>query len=103
MHRAECTSILHRGCGAVRVVKRLISCPAVFVLWLERCEGLTRKVSSLPTLRAGPLAVAEPTTWTDLLGARAERVPDCSSYLCRIPWIVTAVGCQSTHARLLPY
>ena len=39
-----------------------------------------------PSLRGGPHAVAAPATWTDLLGARAERVPDCSSYLSRIPW-----------------
>ena len=65
-------------------------------------EGLTRKVSTLPTLRCGPSAIAAPATWTDPLDARTERVPDCSSYLFRIPWITTAVGCQSTHARLLP-
>ena len=59
----------------------------VVVLWLGRCGGLTRKDGSLPTLRGGPSAVAAPSTWTDLLGARAERVPDCSSYLSRIPWI----------------
>ena len=69
----------------------------VVVLWLGRYEGLTRKVSSLPTLRGGPLAVAAPATWTDLLGARAERVPDCSYYLFRIPWSATQTGgCQST-------
>ena len=61
-------------------------------------EGLTQKVSRLPTLRGGPSAVAAPATWTDLLGARAERVPDCSSYLSRIPWSAQAVGCQSTRA-----
>ena len=56
-------------------------------LWLGRCGGLTRKDGSLPTLRGGPHAVAAPATWIDLLGAHAERVPDCSSYLLRIPWI----------------
>ena len=55
------------------------------VLWLGRCGGLTQKDGSLPTLRGGPHAAAAPATWTDLLGARAERVPDCSSYLSRIP------------------
>ena len=64
-------------------------------------DRLTRQVSSLPTLIGGPSAVA-PTTWTDLLGTCAERVPDCSSYLFRIPWVATAVGCQFTRARLLP-
>ena len=66
--------------------KRLFLCPVVVVLWLGRCGGLTRKVGNLPTLRGGPHAVAAPATLTDLLGARAERVPDCSSYLSRIPW-----------------
>ena len=73
---------------------------SVVVLWLGRCGGHTRKVSSLPTLRGGPHAVAAPATWTDLLGARAERVPDCSSYLShyvdRAAWVVsprTRVSC----------
>ena len=39
------------------------------------------RTAASPTLRGGPHAVAAPATWTDLLGARAERVPDCSSYL----------------------
>ena len=68
------------------------------VLWLGRCGGLTRKVSNLPTLRGGPRAVAAPATWTDLLGARAERVPDCSSYLSRIPGSATDSG-SSIHPR----
>ena len=38
-------------------------------------------------------AVAAPATWTTLLSARAERVPDCSSYLshsweCNRQWVV---------------
>ena len=41
-------------------------------------------------------------TLADLQGARAGEIPDCSSYSLRIPWIATAVGCQPTHARLLP-
>ena len=85
--RVYCT-----GCGAVREGKRLFLCRVMVVLWLGRCGGLTRKVSSLPTLRGGPHAVAAPATWTDLLGARAERVPDCSSYLSRIPWSAATVG-----------
>ena len=95
--------------------KRLFLCRVVVVLWLGRCGGLTRKVGSLPTLRGGPHAVAAPATWTDLLGARAERVPDCSSYLSRIPWSAAnsglsfhprdsvdraAAGSQPPHARL---
>ena len=72
--------------------KRLFLCGVVVVLWLGRCGGLTRKVGILPTLRGGPHAVAAPATWTDLLGAHAEGVPDCSSYL-----LLTPCGC--TRAR----
>ena len=43
-------------------------------------------------------AVAAPATWTDLLGARAERVPDCSSHLSRIPGSATDSG-SSIHPR----
>ena len=91
--RVYCT-----GCGAVREGKRLFLCRVVVVLWLGRCGGLTRKDGSLPSLRGGPHAVAAPATWTDLLGARAERVPDCSSYLSRNPWSATDSG-SSIHPR----
>ena len=77
--------VLHRD--IVLCVTQATLRVSVVVLWLGRCGGHTRKVSSLPTLRSGPHAVAAPATWTDLLGARAERVPDCSSYLSRITWI----------------
>ena len=43
-------------------------------------------------------AVAAPATWTTLLSARAERVPDCSSYLSRIPGSATDSG-SSIHPR----
>ena len=95
--RVYCT-----GCGAVREGKRLFLCPVVVVLWLGRCGGLTGKDGSLPTVRGGPHAVAAPATWTDLLGARAERVPDCSSYLSRIPWSATDSG-SSIHPRNFPW
>ena len=63
------------------VGQALLLCPVcVFV------DGALQKDSRIPTLRGGPSAVAAPATWTDLLGARAERVPGCSSYLFRIPW-----------------
>ena len=68
------------------------------VLWPGHCGGLTRKVGNLPSLRGGPRAVAAPATWTDLLGARAERAPDCSSYLSRIPGSATDSG-SSIHPR----
>ena len=44
-----CTGIWCCAC-----VKPLFVCLAL-VLWLGRCGGLTRKVSSLPTLRGGPV------------------------------------------------
>ena len=47
-------------------------------------------------------AVAAPATWTDLLGARAERVPDYSSYLSRIPGSATDSE-SSIHPRKLPW
>ena len=81
--------------------KRLFVCPVVVVLWPGHCGGLTRKDASLPSLRGGPHAVAAPATpatWTDLLGARAERVPDCSSCLSRILRSATDSG-SSIHPR----
>ena len=88
--------MLHRmWCCAVG--QALLLCPVcLFVdgaLWRS-----TRKHSCLPTLRGGSSAVATPATWTDLLGARAERVPDCSSYLSRIPGSATDSG-SSIHPR----
>ena len=73
-----------------------VSC--CIVLWLGRCGGLTRKDGSLPTLRGGPHAATAPDTLADLLGARAERVPDSSSYLSRIPRSATDSG-SSIHPR----
>ena len=96
------------GCGAVLWVKRF-SCVLCVCLWMGRCGGLTRKDGSLPTQRGGSTAVATPSTWTDLLGAHAERVPDCSSYLSCIPWIArrwivslrTSVSCLIKTSALL--
>ena len=45
-------------------------------------------------------AAASPVTWTDLLGARAERVPDSSSYLSRIPWKCSRQWVVNPPARL---
>ena len=77
----------------------LCSCDLWLFLWPGRCEGLTRKVNGLPTLKGEPHAVASPATRSDLLGARTERVPDCSSYLSRIPWSATDSG-LSIHPRV---
>ena len=96
--RVYCT-----GCGGVRGAS-VSSCVVswLFCGWGAE-EGLTRKVGSLPTLRSGPHAVAAPATWTDLLGAHAEGVLDCSSYLLRISWIARRGLSAPCDARLLPY
>ena len=80
----------------VRQASLRVSC--CVVLSPGALRGLTRKDGSLPSLRGGPHAVAAPANWTDLLGARAERVPDCSSYLSRIPRSATDSG-SSIHPR----
>ena len=86
-----------QGYGAVRESSSSSCvCSGCFVAGALRRSK--RKVSSLPTLRGGSSAVAAPATWTDLLGARAERVPDYSSYLSRIPWSATDSG-SSVHPR----
>ena len=90
--RVYCT-----GCGAVRGASVSLVA-SVYVCGWGAAEGHTQKLSRLPTLRGGPSAVAAPATWTDLLGARAERVPDCSSYLSRIPWSAADSG-LSIHPR----
>ena len=64
-------------------------------------EGLTRKVGCLPTVRGGPPQLH--ANHSDRpLGARAERVPDCSSYLSRIPGSATDSG-SSIHPRDFPW
>ena len=91
--RVYCT-----GYGAVRGAS-VSSCVLLccFCGWGAAEVSRGRTVAS-QTLRGGPHAVAAPATWTDLLGARAERVPDCSSYLSRIPWSATDSG-SSVHPR----
>ena len=63
---------------------------SVVVLWLGRCGGLARKDCLLPQTKGWTSATAAPDTFADFLGACAERVPDCSSYLFRIPWSASA-------------
>ena len=80
--RVYCT-----GCGAVRAQSSLpVSSEQGFCVW-GAARSHAQKVKRLPTLRGGPHAAAAPDTLADLLGTRAERVPDCSSYLSRITWI----------------
>ena len=56
-------------------------------------EVSRRKVKSLPNPKGvNPTQSPHHPLLTDLLGARAERVPDCSSYLSRIPWSAADSG-----------
>ena len=83
------------------VINRLLSCPLVslFCVWGAALRYHARKVSKPPSPKGViPPRVAAPDTLPDLLGARAERVPDCSSYLSRIPWSATDSG-LSIHPR----
>ena len=73
-------------CSACTVITSRVQC-----LWfwcLGRCE-VSRSEGQTPP---------DPDTLADLLGARAERVPDCSSYLSRIPGGATDSG-SSIHPR----
>ena len=85
------------GCGAVREAS-VSSCILFVVLWPGHCG-----VSRGRTVASHPQGVDHPQSphrplWTDLLGTRAERVPDCSSYLSRIPRSATDSG-SSIHPR----
>ena len=81
------------------VVNRLLSSPLEcgFVSGALRWVTLGR-TQRLPALRGDTQRVATPGTLANLLGARAERVPDCSSYLSRIPWSAADSG-LSIHPR----
>ena len=88
--RVYCT-----GCGAVRESSHIycvLLC--VFCGW-GAAEGLTQKVSRLPTLRGGPSAVATGRPCRESPGLF---VLSLSHYVDR-----AAVGCQPPQARLLPY
>ena len=74
-------------------------CPVFMVLVSGALRGLSRSEGQTPPDPKGwTCAAAAPDTPADLLGARAERVPDCSSYLSRIPGVQQTVGRQSTRA-----
>ena len=83
--RVYCT-----GCGAVRESSHTFCVRAL--------RGIHAEALLPPDPKGWISAVAAPATWTDLLGARAERVPDCSSYLSRIPGSATDSG-SSVHPR----
>ena len=70
-------------------------------LWfwcLGRCEVSRSEGQTPPDPKGWTCAAAAPDTFADLLGARAERVPDCSSYLSRILGRATDNG-SSIHPR----
>ena len=83
-------------CSACTVVTSRVQC-----LWfwcLGRCEVSRSEGQTPPDPKGWTCAAAAPDTLADLLGARAERVPDCSSYLSRIPGSATDSG-SSIHPR----
>ena len=77
-------------CSACTVITSRVQC-----LWfwcLGRCEVSRSEGQTPPDPKGWTCAAAAPDTLADLLGARAERVPDCSSYLSRIPGGATDSG-----------
>ena len=71
-------------------------------LCLGRCAGLLQRRSQrLPALRGSNQRVATPDTYFRPPGRPCRKESQTVSLIpFRIPWIATAVGCQSTHARL---
>ena len=97
MRLRECEYVHCSGCGAVRAQSSLpVSSVHGFGVW-GAARSHDQKVKRLPTLRGGPAQrphqIHLPTSW-----ARAERVPDCSSHLSRIPGGATDSG-SSIHPR----
>ena len=87
--RVYCT-----GCGAVRESSHTLLCPLVCAF----VAGALRRIHAEALLPPDPKgwisSVATPATWTDLLGARAERVPELfvlslsHSWECNRQWVV---------------
>ena len=71
-------------------------------LSLGRCAGLLqRRPQRLPALRGSNQRVATPDTYFRPPERPCRKESQTVSLIpFRIPWIATAVGCQSTHARL---
>ena len=94
----ECEYVHCSGCGAVRCTV-VTSCVQCLWFWcLGRCEVSRSEGQAPPDPKGWTCAAAAPDTLADLLGARAERVPDCSSYLSRIPGSAKDSG-SSIHPR----
>ena len=96
----ECTyALLRMWCSASTPVFCVSGC-VWFCVW-GAALGAARFGSTPPTPKGRhPASRHTRPLLADPQGARAEEVPDCSSYPLRIPWIASAVGCQSTLARL---
>ena len=71
-------------------------------LCLGRCAGLLQRRSQrLPALRGSTQRVATPDTYFRPPGRPCRKESQTFSLIpFRILWIASAVGCQSTHARL---
>ena len=85
------------------VGSRLLSCHCgVVFLWPGRYAGCCARDTTPPSPKGA--AASEPPhlpLCSDLLGAHAEKESQTFSLIpFRILWIASAVGCQSTHARL---
>ena len=97
---------LHLCTVYVYTAQDVVQCVSQATLSVSSCvcfvAGALRRIHAEALLPPDPKgwisAAAAPATWTDLLGARAERVPDCSSYLSRIPGSATDSG-LSIHPR----
>ena len=97
LHRARCVRTLHRD---------VVLCVSQATLSVSSCvclvAGALRRIHAEALLPPDPKgwisAVATPATLSDLLGARAEGVPDYSSHLLRIPWSAKDSG-LSIHPR----
>ena len=89
-------------CGAVRAQPSAVVSKLCVVFVTGAALGAARKRQRLPPPRGDIQRAATPDTFCRPPRPHAEEVPDCSSYPLRIPWIASAVGCQATHARLLP-
>ena len=97
----RCPRVAAQGYGAVREQPTpVVSGERGFCVWGDAL-GAAGKVTQPPSPEGQhPARRHTRHSFADLQGARAEEIPDCSSYSPRIPWIATAVGCQATHARL---
>ena len=69
-------------------------------MWLGRCAGCCTRDSTPPSLK-GQQPASRRTSYFRPPGRPCRKESQTISLIpFRIPWIATAVGCQSTHARL---